>query len=102
MPKSHGGAHAAWLHRICPSQIHALFAAFELQMECQRAEALRSRPELALFEEWALRETDDSCERACASVRLRGLWLGAATVARLLKEVWIAPGATGLLSCGCR
>ena len=102
VPKSQGGAHAAWLHRICPSQIHALFAAFALQMECRRAEALRSRPELALFEDWALRETDDFYERACASVRLRGLWLGAATAARLLKVVWIGPAATGLLSCGCR
>ena len=72
IPKSRGGVHTTWLHRICHRQIHALFSETELARDYHHVEALRQHPEMARFLEWVRRKPDDFFERTRKSQRLKG------------------------------
>lgn len=72
VPKSRGGVHTAWLHRICHRQIHALFTETELAREYHHVEALRAHPDVARFVSWVRAKPNDFQERTRKSLRLRG------------------------------
>jgi hypothetical protein len=72
VPKSRGGVHTVWLHRICHRQVHALFTETELARQLHRAEALRAHPDMQRFLEWVRRKPNDFFERTRKSERLKG------------------------------
>ncbi len=72
VPKSRGGVHTVWLHRICHRQVHALFTETELARQLQHAEALRAHPDMQRFLDWVRRKPNDFFERTRKSERLRG------------------------------
>lgn len=71
VPKSKGGRHTAYLHRICHRQIHALLTETELARQFNTVEALLAHPEIALFVAWVKNKPDDFMERTRKSQRLR-------------------------------
>lgn len=71
VPKSRGGVHTAWLHRICHRQVHALFTEAELERELSSVEALRTHPGMAPFLGWVRRKPDGFFQRTRKSDRLR-------------------------------
>jgi 5-methylcytosine-specific restriction endonuclease McrA len=72
VPKSRGGVHTVWLHRICHRQVHALFTETELARQLHQAEALRAHPDMQRFLEWVRRKPNDFFERTRKSERLKG------------------------------
>jgi hypothetical protein len=72
VPKSRGGVHTAWLHRICHRQVHALFTETELARSYPHAEALRAHPDMARFLDWVRRKPDGFFERTRKSRRVKG------------------------------
>lgn len=52
VPKSKGGRHTEYLHRVCHRQIHALLTETELARQYATVEALLQHPELQAFVAW--------------------------------------------------
>lgn len=71
VPKSKGGRHTEFLHRICHRQVHALFTETELARQYATVEALLAHPEMARFVAWVRTKPDDFFERTRKSQRLR-------------------------------
>lgn len=71
VPKSRGGRHTEYLHRICHRQIHALFSETELARQFNNLEALLAHPEMARFVSWVQTKPDAFYERTRKSQRLR-------------------------------
>ena len=71
VPKSKGGRHAAYLHRICHRQIHALLTETELARQFSTVEALQGHPDIAQFVAWVQKKPDDFVERTRKSQRLQ-------------------------------
>lgn len=72
VPKSKGGRHTEYMHRICHRQIHALFTETELARQFHTVQTLLAHPEMARFVAWVSRKPDDFDERTRKSQRLRG------------------------------
>ena len=71
VPKSKGGRHTEFLHRICHRQIHALLTETELARQFNSVEALLTHPDVALFVAWVKTKPDDFMERTRKSQRIR-------------------------------
>ena len=71
IPRSEGGRHTEYLHRICHRQIHALFTETELARRYATVDALLAHPEVARFVAWVRRKPPDFMERTRKSQRLR-------------------------------
>ena len=71
IPKSKGGRHTEYLHRICHRQIHALFTETELARQFNPVDALLAHPDIASFVAWVRTKPDDVMERTRKSQRLR-------------------------------
>ena len=71
IPKSKGGRHTEFIHRICHRQIHALFTETELARTYSSVEALQGHPEMASFLKWLAKKPPDFYERAVKSERIR-------------------------------
>lgn len=71
VPKSKGGRHTEYLHRICHRQIHALFTETELARQLNSVEALLAHPDIASFVTWVKNKPDDFMERTSKSKRIR-------------------------------
>ena len=71
VPKSKGGRHTEYLHRICHRQIHALLTETELARQFNSVEALLTHPDVALFVAWVKTKPDDFMERTRKSQRIR-------------------------------
>jgi hypothetical protein len=72
VPKSKGGRHTEFLHRMCHRQVHALFTETELARQYSTVEALLARPEMARFVAWVRGKPVDFYERTLKSQRVRG------------------------------
>ena len=72
VPKSKGGRHTEYLHRICHRQIHALFTETELARQYHNVETLLAHPEMARFVTWIRTKPENFHERTHKSQRLRG------------------------------
>ena len=72
VPKSKGGRHTEFLHRICHRQIHALLTETELARQYSTVEALLAHPEVARFVAWVQTKPADFHERTRKSQRVRG------------------------------
>lgn len=71
VPKSKGGRHTEYLHRICHRQIHALLTETELARQFNSVEALLTHPDVTLFVAWVKTKPDDFMERTRKSQRIR-------------------------------
>ena len=71
VPKSKGGRHTEYLHRICHRQIHALLTETELARQFNSVDALLTHPDVALFVAWVKTKPDDFMERTRKSQRIR-------------------------------
>ena len=71
VPKSKGGRHTEYLHRICHRQIHALLTETELARQFSTVEALLAHPEMARFVAWVKTKPEDFYERTRKSLRVR-------------------------------
>jgi len=71
VPKSKGGRHTEYLHRICHRQIHALLTETELARQYNSVEALLAHPDMASFIAWVKTKPDDFMERTRKSQRIR-------------------------------
>lgn len=71
VPKSKGGRHTEYLHRICHHQIHALFTETELAKQLNSVEALLAHPGIERFVAWVKTKPIDMMERTRKSQRLR-------------------------------
>ena len=71
VPKSKGGKHTQYLHRICHRQIHALLTETELARAYNTVEDLLVHPGIASFVAWVKTKPDDFYERTYKSQRLR-------------------------------
>ena len=72
VPKSKGGRHTEFLHRMCHRQVHALFTETELARHYSTVEALLAHPEVARFVAWVRDKPADFFERTRKSQRVRG------------------------------
>jgi len=71
IPKSKGGKHTTYLHRICHRQIHALFTEAELAKQFNSVDALLAHRDIAVFVAWVKTKPDDFMERTRKSQRLK-------------------------------
>ena len=71
VPKSKGGRHTEYMHRICHRQIHALFTETELAKQLNSVEALLAHPGIQRFVAWVKTEPEDLMERTRKSQRLK-------------------------------
>ena len=71
VPRSHGGRHTEYLHRICHRQIHALLSEEELAREYNHVEALQAHPGIARFLDWVRTRPPGFAERTRKSARIR-------------------------------
>ena len=71
VPKSKGGRHTEYMHRICHRQIHALFTETELAKQLNSVEALLAHPDIQRFVAWVKSKPVDLMERTSKSQRLR-------------------------------
>ena len=71
VPKSKGGRHTEYLHRICHRQIHALFTETELARQYNNVETLLAHPGMARFVAWVKTKPETFYERTHKSQRLR-------------------------------
>lgn len=71
VPKSKGGRHTEFLHRICHRQIHALLTETELARHYATVEALLQHPELQAFITWVKTKPDDFFVRTHKSAHTR-------------------------------
>lgn len=59
IPKSKGGKHTEFLHRICHRQIHALFSEIRLARQLNTVEALLEQAEIVRFVQWVRDKPND-------------------------------------------
>ena len=52
VPKSRGGRHMIWLHRVCHKKIHSVFTEKELARSYSTLDALRAHEEIQKFIIW--------------------------------------------------
>jgi hypothetical protein len=71
VPKSKGGRHTEFLHRVCHRQIHALLTETQLARQFNTVESLREHPELATFLGWVKTKPDDFMVRTRKSAQMR-------------------------------
>lgn len=71
VPRSRGGRHTEFLHRICHRQIHALFTETELARDYHTVEALLAHPAVAEFVAWVRSRPPGFSERTRKSARVR-------------------------------
>ncbi len=71
IPKSKGGRHTEFLHRICHQQVHALLTESELARQFNSMETLLAHPEIGVFVAWVKTKPGDFMERTRKSRRLR-------------------------------
>ena len=71
VPKSKGGRHTEYLHRICHRQIHALFTETELARQFNSVDALIAHPDIATFVSWVKTKPNEFMERTRKSQRLK-------------------------------
>ena len=71
VPKSKGGRHTEYMHRICHRQIHALFTETELAKQLNSVEALLAHPGIQRFVAWVKTRPEDLMERTRKSQRLK-------------------------------
>lgn len=71
VPKSKGGRHTEFLHRVCHRQIHALLTETQLARQFNTVESLRAHPELVTFLEWVKTKPDDFMVRTRKSALMR-------------------------------
>ena len=71
VPKSKGGRHTEYMHRICHRQIHALFTETELAKQLNSVEALLAHPGIQRFVAWVKTKPEDLMERTRKSQRLK-------------------------------
>lgn len=71
IPKSKGGRHTEYLHRICHRQIHAVLTETELARQYNNLETLLAHPEIARFVSWVKTKPETFYERSRKSQRLR-------------------------------
>ena len=71
VPKSKGGRHTEFLHRVCHRQIHALLTETQLARQFNTVEALREHPELATFLDWVKTKPDEFMVRTRKSAQMR-------------------------------
>ena len=71
VPRSHGGRHTEYLHRICHRQIHALLTETELAREYCTVDALQTHPAMAQFLAWVRGKPPEFSERTRKSARIR-------------------------------
>ena len=71
VPKSKGGRHTEYLHRICHRQIHALFTETELARQFNSVDTLLAHPDIAVFVAWVKTKPDEFMERTRKSQRLK-------------------------------
>lgn len=72
VPKSKGGRHTQYLHRICHRQIHALLTEAELARQYSTVDALLAHPAIARFVSWVKTKPDHFYERTRKSEHVRG------------------------------
>jgi len=71
VPKSKGGRHTEFLHRVCHRQIHALLTEGELARQYATVEALLQHPELQAFVAWVKTKPENFFVRTHKSARVR-------------------------------
>jgi 5-methylcytosine-specific restriction endonuclease McrA len=71
VPRSHGGRHTEYLHRICHRQLHALFTEAELAHSYHSVEALLAHPQVQRFVRWVRTRPPGFSERTRKSARVR-------------------------------
>ena len=71
VPRSKGGRHTEYLHRVCHRQIHALITETELAREYATVEALLRHPEVAAFVRWVRGKPPGFTVRTRKSERVR-------------------------------
>lgn len=73
VPKSKGGRHTEFLHRVCHRQIHALLTESELARQYATVETLLQHPELQTFVAWVKTKPEDFFVRTrqCARMHKR-------------------------------
>jgi hypothetical protein len=71
VPKSKGGRHTEYLHRVCHRQIHALLSETELARQYNTVDALLAHPEMQAFVAWVKTKPDDFFVRTRKSTRMR-------------------------------
>ena len=71
VPKSRGGRHTQYLHRICHRQVHALLTETELARDYNTVDSLLAHPEIARFVAWVKTKPDHFHERTRKSERMR-------------------------------
>ena len=71
VPKSKGGRHTEYLHRICHRQIHALLTENELAKQFNSVDTLLAHPDIAVFAAWVKTKPDEFMERTRKSQRLK-------------------------------
>ena len=71
VPKSKGGRHTEYLHRICHRQIHALFTEAELARQFNSVDALLAHTDIVIFVAWVKTKPDAFIERTRKSQRLK-------------------------------
>ena len=71
VPKSKGGRHTEYLHRICHRQIHALLTETELAKQFNSVNTLLAHPDIAVFVAWVKNKPDEFMERTRKSQRLK-------------------------------
>lgn len=52
VPKSKGGKHTVFLHRICHSKIHSVLTRSQLAKHYYKIDQLKKHPEIARFVTW--------------------------------------------------
>lgn len=72
VPKSKGGKHTAYLHRICHRQIHAWLTETELARQYNTVDDLLTHPGIQAFVKWVKTKPNDFYERTRKTERLRG------------------------------
>ena len=71
VPKSKGGRHTEYLHRICHRQIHALLTETELARQYATIESLLTHAPLVAFIAWVRSKPNGFFERTRKSRRLK-------------------------------
>lgn len=71
VPKSKGGRHTQYLHRVCHRQIHALLTETELARDYATVEALLAHPQIRVFVDWVKTKPDDFFVATRKSARVR-------------------------------
>ncbi len=52
IPKSRGGTHTVYLHRICHTKIHSVLNEVELKKDYNNIDKLRGHPQIVKFIKW--------------------------------------------------